>query len=56
MKLKIGLAFIFIVFIPLTFGIWIDHTSSIGDMQGMWLKIFAGMLVAALEPSFGPAS
>jgi len=47
MKLKIGLAFIFIVFIPLVFGILLDHMASVGEMQGMWLKIFAGILVAA---------
>ncbi|MEW5764430.1 MAG: methyl-accepting chemotaxis protein [Acidobacteriota bacterium] len=49
MKLKIGLAFIIIVFVPLVFGIFLDTMTAVGQWQGMWLKIFAGILVAAFS-------
>jgi methyl-accepting chemotaxis protein len=47
MKLKIGLAFILIVFIPLVFGLFLDQFNTGSPWQNMWLKIFVGVLVAA---------
>ena len=49
MKLKIGLAFILVVFIPLIFGLFLDHFTDVGPFQSMWLKIFMGILVAAFS-------
>ncbi len=47
MKLKIGLAFILVVFIPLIVGILLDNFAAFDPWQNMWLKIFVGILVAA---------
>ncbi len=52
MKLKIGLAFIIVVFIPLILGIMLDHYRSVGPMEAMWLKIFIGILVAGFGAIF----
>jgi methyl-accepting chemotaxis protein len=46
MKLKIGLSFILIVFIPLIIGLLLDELNPLSPWQNMWLKIFVGFLVA----------
>ncbi len=46
MKVKIGLAFILVVFVPILFGLVLDHVNPTDAVQNAWLKVFFGMLVA----------
>ena len=48
MKLKLGLAFILAVFIPLVLGMLVDHFTDWSALETMWLKLFVGLFVAGL--------
>jgi len=48
MKLKLGLAFILAVFIPLVLGMLLDHFTSWSALESMWLKLFVGLFVAGV--------